>query len=180
MTCQFLRLLALSAIAVTLSSCEAYVHRFAGPSPAPGVKVNWPGVAFDEVRAYCYDYTAESMATFYNLQTGHMHRGVMDPKGVKLSADQVKRLMQAITISQPKGSRTPCYAPHHAFLFFSKGKPVAVFEMCFGCNRQTSYPGGTPEYINRQALWDVTSELGLPLGVGNKFYTEACKAGRRR
>ena len=172
--------IALSALALTLCSCEAYVHRFADASPAPGTTVNWPGVQFDEVRAYCYDYTAERSETFFDLQTGKMHSGVMDPKGIKMSPAQVKRLMQCITVSQPKGSRTPCYAPHHAYLFFSKGKPVAVFEMCFGCNRQKSYPGGTPEYINRQALWDLTAELGLPLGVGNKFYTDACNAGRRR
>jgi hypothetical protein len=47
--------------------------------------------------------------------------------------------------------------------------------MCFGCNRQKSYPSGTPEYIDRQALWDLTAELGLPLGKGNAFYTEACR-----
>ena len=175
-----IRLIALSAVALTLSSCEGYVHRFAGPSPAPGVKVNWPGVAYDEVRAYCYDYTAEHDETFYNLQTGHMHKGVMDPKGVKMNPAQVKRLMQSITVSQPKGDRTPCYAPHHAFIFFAKGKPVAVFEMCFGCNRHRSYPSGAPEYINRKDLWDLTSELNLPLGVGNKFYTEACNARRVR
>lgn len=174
------RCLALSLIALCLASCENYQHRFAGPSPAPGTKVNWPGVAFDEVRAYCYDYTAEHSETFYDLGTGHMHKGVMDPKGIKLTNAQVKRLMAGITVSQPKGKRTPCYAPHHAFLFFSKGRPVAVFEMCFGCNRQKSYPAGTPEYVNRQDLWDMTAELGLPLGVGNKFYTDACNARRVR
>ena len=57
---------------------------------------------------------------------------------------------------------------------------VAVFEMCFGCNRQKSYPAGVPEYVNRQALWDLTTELGLPVGVGNKFYTDACNARRVR
>jgi hypothetical protein len=175
-----LRFVCLSLVAVSLSSCEHYMHRFAGPSPAPGTRVNWPGMKFDEVRAYCYDYTAEHTPTFLNLQTGHMHSGVMDPRGVKLSKTQIGRLMDGITISQPKGSRTACYAPHHAFVFFNKGKPVAVFEMCFGCNRQVSYPSGTPEYVDRAGLYQLTGELGLPLGVGNKFYTTACTAGRVR
>lgn len=175
-----LRLAVVTVTALSLSSCEHYMHRFAGPNPAPGTRVNWPGVAFDEVRAYCYDYTAEHTSTFYNLQTAHMHRGVMDPHGVKMTKDQIARLMDGITISQPKGDRTACYAPHHAFMFFNKGRPVAVFEMCFGCNRQTSFPAGTPEYVNRESLYYLTRELGLPLGVGNPFYTNACRAGRVR
>ena len=109
-----------------------------------------------------------------------MHPGVMDPRGVKLSPGQVDRLMKAITISQPRGDRSPCYQPHHAFVFYdAKGRVAAVFEMCFGCNRQKSWPLGIPEYINRQALWDLTAELGLPLGKGNAFYTQACRARSR-
>ena len=164
---------------VSLSSCETTKHRFASASPAPGTVVNWPGVAYKEVRAYCYDYTAESSPSFFI--NGRMHKGVMDPKGVKLTDAQVKRLLPLLTTSQPRGARTPCYAPHHAFVFYDKaGKVAAYFEMCFGCNQQRSHPGGTPEYIDREALWKFTSELGLPLGKGNQFYTEACRAGRKQ
>ena len=98
------------------------------------------GMAYDEVRAYCYDYTTERSATFLDLQTRHMHSGVMDPRGVKMSKAQIASLMEGITVSQPKGDRTACYAPHHAFVFFNKGTPVAVFEMCFGCNRPHQLP----------------------------------------
>ncbi len=174
------RFTVLIAVAFSLSSCEHYARRFADANPAPGTKVNWPGMAYDEVRAYCYDYTAEHTATFLDLQTRHMHSGVMDPRGVELSKAQIATLMEGITISQPKGDRTACYAPHHAFVFFSKGKPVAVFEMCFGCNRHISYPAGAPEYVNRTSLYHLTQTLGLPLGVGNKFYTDACTVGRVR
>jgi hypothetical protein len=105
-----------------------------------------------------------------------MHHGVLDPKGVKLDADQVQRLVKAITVSQPKSRRTPCYAPHHAFVFYdAQGNVVSWFEMCFGCNQQRSYPAGTPEYVDREALWQIAGELKLPLGKGNKFYTDACR-----
>lgn len=169
----FARFFAFLCLCSVLTSCEGYARKFAGPSPAPGTVVRWPGVAFTEVRAYCYDYTAGPVSDF--VHQGRMHPGVMDTKGVKLAPDQVARLMKAITVSQPKGARTPCYKPHHAFVFFDvQGKVAAVFEMCFGCNRQKSWPGGTPEYVDRQALWDLTAELGLPLGAGNAFYTQAC------
>jgi hypothetical protein len=49
--------------------------------------------------------------------------------------------------------------------------------MCFGCNRFVATPGGAPEFIDKVALYQLTHDLGLPLGVGNKFYTEACRGG---
>lgn len=168
---QKLLLVAAALCAAVLSSCQS-----TAPSPAVGTRVNWPGVAFKEVRAYCYDYTAEWRSSFW--AEGRMHQGVMDPKGVKLSSAQVKRLMDIVTTSAPASERRGCYKPHHAFMFFDgQGKVVAVFEMCFGCNRFVATPGGVPEYIDKAALYQLTHDLGLPLGVGNKFYTDACRGG---
>ncbi|MCE9519793.1 MAG: hypothetical protein K8R87_09610 [Verrucomicrobia bacterium] len=156
--------------AMLLSACQT------PPSPAPGTRVNWPGVPFKEVRAYCYDYTAEARSSFW--AQGRMHQGVMDPKGVKLSPAQVQRLLADITVSQPAATRTNCYKPHHAFMFFdAKGQVVAVFEMCFGCNQFVATPGGLPEYIDYKKLYQLTHDLGLPLGTGNEFYTQACRGG---
>lgn len=177
------QLFALAAlVALPMSSC-VYRTVFAPASPAPGMKVAWPGVAFSEVRAYCYDYTAEEQVSFFI--NGRMHKGVMNPQGVKLNDAQTKMLLTAITVSRPKQDRTPCYKPHHAFVFYQKdgkdkgdGKVVAVFEMCFGCNRWVETPDGAPEYIDKAALWSLCQELGLPTGVGNKFYTDACNTGR--
>jgi hypothetical protein len=160
-----------------LTGCANYREVFAPPSPAVGTRLTWPGVSFAEVRAYCYDYTAEEGVSFFI--NGRMHRGVMDPKGVKLSTDQTRRLMDALTVSRDKQDRTPCYKPHHAFVFYdAAGKVAAVFEMCFGCNKWVETPNGLPEYIDTPALWTLCQELGLPTGVGNKFYTDACNRGR--
>lgn len=141
----------------------------------------WPGVAYDEVRAYCYDYTAERGSDF--IQGNRFHTGVMDAKGVKLSKSQATRLLSIVTTPTPKQARTRCYKPHHAFVFFKGGKSVAVFEMCFGCNRWVATPDfGIPNYIDRTALWNLTAELGLPLdaeGKGNSFYTKAVNDYRK-
>ncbi len=156
--------------ALVLCSCQT------APSPAPGTRVNWPGVPFKSVRAYCYDYTAEGRSSFW--ADGRMHRGVMDPKGVALSPAQVKRLLDCITVSAPAGERTSCYKPHHAFMFFdAKGQVAAVFEMCFGCNQFVAVPPGAPEYIDTTGLYRLAHELGLPLGTGNEFYAEVCRGG---
>lgn len=165
--------LALPVIALMISSC-AYVNVHAPASPSAGTVVNWPGVKFSEVRAYCYDYTAEESPSF--LVNGRMHKGVMDPKGVRLNPAQVQRLMRAITVSHERAARSLCYRPHHAFVFYdASGKVVAVFEMCFGCNQFKETPDGLPEYIDREALYQLTGELGLPLGPDNAFYTQACR-----
>lgn len=159
-----------------LSSC-VYFGVNAPPKPPPGTTVTWPGVPFSEVRAYCYDYTAEKPRSFF--VGSRMHVGVMDPRGVRLNAEQIRRLVAAVTMSHDKQKRTPCYKPHHSFVFYdAKGKAAAVFEMCFGCNKFEETPEGLPEYVDTPALWNLCQELGLPLGVGNEFYTEACRQGR--
>lgn len=171
-----LRLLATLALTTLVTSCGSvsYFGVGAAPSPAPGTVVKWPGKAFTEVRAYCYDYTAEKEGSFFI--NGRMHKGVMDPKGVKLSPAQVTTLVTALTTSQDKQARTPCYKPHHAFVFYgAQGEVVALFEMCFGCNKFVATPASLPEYVDTAALYQLTGELGLPLGKGNAFYTEACR-----
>lgn len=175
----FLRPLAVLVLPFLMAACGSvsYFGVGAAPSPAPGTRANWPGKPFKEVRAYCYDYTAEKESSFFI--DGRMHRGVMDPSGVKLSEPQVKRLLTALTVSHDKQARTPCYKPHHAFVFYGAGgEVVAVFEMCFGCNKFVETPEGLPEYVDTAALYQLTAELGLPLGQGNAFYTEACRRAR--
>lgn len=178
MSSRFPSVLAAACAVLFLASC-AGDSRFSPPaSPTPGTRVNWPGVPFTEVRAFCYDYTAQLSRHFY--VNGRMHKGVMDPKGTKLTAAQTKRLMDAITISQPKAYAGGCYKPHHAFLFYdASGKVVAVFEMCFACNEFVSTPEGLPRYINREALWQLTHDIGLPTGRGNQFYTDAVREYRQ-
>ncbi len=161
-----------------LASCAGNSRFSPDASPAVGTRVNWPGVPFAEVRGYCYDYTAEFSRHFF--VNGRMHKGVMDPKGVKLTKAQTKRLLDDIAVSQPKAYAGGCYKPHHAYVFYdAAGKSVGVFEMCFACNEYVATPDGLPRYINRTDLWQLTREIGLPVGTGNQFYTDACRAGKK-
>jgi len=175
MPLRFLPSVAAAFAALLLASCAGNSRFSPGPSPEPGTRVNWPGTPFTEVRGFCYDYTAEFSRHFF--VNGRMHKGVMDPKGVKLTAAQTKRLLDAITISQPKAYAGGCYKPHHAYVFYdANGKVVGVFEMCFACNEFVATPEGLPRYINRSDLWLLTRDLGLPVGSGNQFYTDAVRA----
>ena len=159
-----------------LSSCSfiPYFGVGAAPSPSPGYRVEWPNRSFSEVRAYCYDYTADDQVSF--MVNGQMHRGVLDPAGVKLTRAQTERFLAAITTSLPKQKRTPCYKPHHAFVLYGADKQiVAVFEMCFGCNQFRETPNGLPEYVDTAVLYTLCQELGLPLGANNEYYQEVCR-----
>ncbi|MFZ4764118.1 MAG: hypothetical protein ACOYMN_04120 [Roseimicrobium sp.] len=176
---QLLRALLLAfTVVLTVPSC-VYFGVNAPAVPAPGTQVRWPGRAFTEVRAYCYDYTAEKKRSFFI--EGRMHQGVMDPAGVKLTPPQVRRLMKMLAVSHDKQARTPCYKPHHAFVFYGpQHEVVAVFEMCFGCNQFVETPEGLPEHVDTAGLQGLVQELGLPFGVGNAFYTEACGRGQAK
>jgi hypothetical protein len=171
--------LAAAALALLmLASCAGNSRFSPDASPAPGTRVNWPGVSFAEVRGFCYDYTAELARHFF--VNGRMHKGVLDPKGVKLTKAQTKRLLDDITVSQPKASAGGCYKPHHAYVFYDAGgKVVAVFEMCFACNEYVATPEGLPRYINRSDLWLLTQDVGLPVGTGNQFYTDTVRAAHQ-
>ena len=169
----FIRSLA-AFCALALSSCAFYGSAYKPASPEPGTHISWPNAKFTEVRAYCYDYTADKESSFFI--NGRMHAGVMDAKGVKLTSSQTKRLLAAVTVSQARQGRSVCYKPHHAFVFYdAKGNVVAVFEMCFGCNKFVATPGGLPVYVDSQSLLGLTMELKLPYGKDNRFYTDACR-----
>jgi hypothetical protein len=174
-----IRLLVLAlGISVLLTGCANHFRKYAQATPAPGTQTNWPGVKFSYVKAYCYDYT-DGPVSF--MENGKMHPAVMDPNGIKLTESQVQRLLRGATVSQARSRRTPCYAPHHAFVFYNAaGQSVAVFEMCFGCNSQQFYPAGGPEYVDRDALWQLTGELGLPLGKGDLFYRRVVREYRKQ
>ena len=164
--------------ALSFSSCT-YFGVNAPPVPAVGTRTNWPPANFSEVRGYCYDYTAEEKRSFF--VNGRMHSGVMDSRGVTLRPDQVRRLLEAVNVSHGKQARTPCYKPHHAFVFYdAQGKVAAVFEMCFGCNKFHETPEGLPEYVNTGEIYALCKELGLPLGEGNQFYKDVCQLRRVR
>jgi hypothetical protein len=142
-------------------------------SPAPvGSPVTWPKQSFSTVKAYAYHCDAEPGRDF--IQTsGRYHIGILKPGPVELSPDQVQRLLAAITVPQAKSRRTPCYVPHHAFVFFdAKGRRVANLDICFTCNKFRAFPEGVVEYPDMHRLYALVQELGLPTGTGKYFYRD--------
>lgn len=165
---KFLRATVLLLLAGILSQCSTTNNS----GPVPGAKpVSWPPQGYTSVRGYAYHCDAEGLSRDFMQPGGQLHKGVLQPAGVQLNADQIQRLQSAMTTPFTKSWRTPCYAPHHAFVFYNaQGKAVAHLEICFTCNKFIAHPSGLPEYIDMNTLWTIVRELGLPAGSGKDFY----------
>jgi hypothetical protein len=131
--------------------------------------------AIHEVRAYVYDYTQEKKS--HITIDGRLHNGVINKAGIKLSPDQLKRLLKAIA-KQPLPKKIlplpDCYWPHHGFVFFDKmGKILAHAEVCLQCSRHRGY-----KILELSYYWDLKDirkligELKLPIFEDDKKYTQ--------
>jgi hypothetical protein len=128
----------------------------------------WPGVPYQEVRAFAWFDGRPHIHTEDGLIRDDMSfvDGVINKEGAVLNADQVKRLLKAES-RRWKQQRTPgCYNPHNAFVFFDADhRPVAYLEVCFDCLLSRTSPNDDqcdPDFL---ALVGICSELKLPFGL---------------
>ena len=140
----------------------------------------WPGTDFDEVRAFVYACEADRDKTFVRAD-GSLHPGVLNAPGVRLTNEQAARLLAAGRRRVRVPGRTACYVPHHAFVFYRAGRPVAVMEICFTCHRHASVPRGLPQEMDYDALWALLHELGVMADTTPGCYEAAwrARAGRQ-
>jgi len=177
-----LSLLALGAAALATTLLSSCVSTKSQPGPAAGSPaVTWPTMPYATVRAFAYDCDADVTRDFIQ-PGGRIAKGVLNPPGALLTRAQMQQLQKAITVPQEKSLRTPCYAPHHAFVFYdAAGNRVAHLEICFMCNKHRAYPAGLPAFIDMQTLADIIYENGVPYGKGRDYYSDLYKqkhAGR--
>ena len=131
--------------------------------------------AIHEVRAYVYDYTQEKKS--HITIDGRLHKGVINKAGVKLSPNQLKRLIKAIAKQPLPKNILPladCYWPHHGFVFFDEtGQILAHAEVCLQCNQHRGY-----KILELSYYWDLKDirkligELKLPIFEDDKKYTQ--------
>lgn len=123
----------------------------------------FPGTDFDEVRVFLYNLENEidgrNDVPFLNRE-GTPHHSNVTGDGIVLSPEQQTRLLRALRHGKDFESAL-CYQPHHAFVFYRGGKPVAAAELCLMCagSRYRPNHGGTPDF---KALSQLVAELGLP------------------
>lgn len=130
------------------------------PSPRTAVRTSsgWPGVVFLEVRAY---YSSKPFS--YPFKQHGIPDSVEDSDGVLLNEYQVRQLISAVTARLEPYDVFSCWFPRHAFVFYDPfGEPVAEVDICFQCFVVEGGPSDTPDI---GALAELTTDLGLPLGV---------------
>ena len=127
----------------------------------------WPGVPFAEVRAYAWPATEGEPLNKVISDRGKLLPGVLNPKGVVLSKEQVRRLL-ATQRRRVETRRTvsACYDPHNLFVFLDRrGRMVAFLEICFDCRNTRARPEDERADPDLPALAAIFSELKLPFGA---------------
>lgn len=123
----------------------------------------WPGVEYTEVRAYAWP--KEARTPLVKKDDMSLQPGMLNPQGALLTADQVKRLLAAVTGKHPEYDGFRCYLPHNALIFYNaKKEPVAFIEICFDCLRHHSFPAGAATNFDMAALATLFHEHRLPFG----------------
>jgi hypothetical protein len=125
----------------------------------------WPGVDFVEVRAYAWPIAEHEENVYVIVDDMSLRPDVLNKEGAVLSADQVKRLMLAVTGEHKEHPVASCYIPHNAFVFYNaEKKPVAFIEICFDCLGERIVPKGAARRVDLPALASLFVELKLPAG----------------
>lgn len=123
----------------------------------------WPGVAYAEVRAYAWPDDKITEAVI--LPDKSLKPGVINKDGALLTAEQVKKLLAAVTGKHPEHGVAACHIPHNAFVFYDADKkPVAFVEVCFMCVNHRIFPKRSWSYIDLVSLASIFSEHKLPMG----------------
>jgi hypothetical protein len=141
------------------------------PSPITPVPADkWPHVPYAEIKAYLYNLEGSEGTAIVN-EKGRLDRSVCNRSGVFLGQRQTEQLFEALYQPGVPYGVAHCYRPRHAFVFYDAAhRPVAQFEVCFGCNQYASWPRGLPEPINLTALSQLVQDLGLPIFADEKGY----------
>lgn len=133
-------------------------------TPAPNPK--WPDKQFDRVVGYQFVnppgigspfLAGKETASFKQLTQ-------LKRKEAVLSAQDTDQLFEAMFSNEPPPTFAfACYEPHHIFVFYSKQKAVAAFEVCFLCRSSSSWPS-QPSASNPS--FKRLATLCMKLGIG--------------
>ena len=139
------------AISFMLGGCKATKVAPGEPQTmVAALNSNWPGTAFNEVRAYNYSpFTAHGINI---VEGGRVAPASTPDGGALLSHAQTRRLLTAIKNEYTPHQRAFCHNPRHGFVFFKEGSPVAHLSVCFECG---SYTASARASLSR--TWDLGS-----------------------
>lgn len=130
-------------------------------------EVSWPGVKYAEVRAYAWPNNLNPERVI--LADMKLEKGVINPSGALLTAEQTKTLLTSVTGQRPGYPVGMCHVPHNAIVFYDADKkPVAFVEVCFGCSTSRILPAGAVASIDLVAIAGIFDAHKLPMGKYSK------------
>jgi hypothetical protein len=134
---------------------------------------DWPPANYVHVVAYVYDYTQDSRGGAPAFPDGSLNKGIIRSATVRLTGDQTKTLVNAISQPTEFHESEDCIYPHHAFVFYDANwKPVSWFLVCWECGTYAASSKNFPDYIDLKPIRTLTKELGLPVLFEQEAYTE--------
>ncbi len=97
---------------------------------------NWPEKSYDMVIGYQF-------ANPWGCGGLLPEKGIIElddlrwlqARSIKLEKPQVEFLLKNTFASENQSPPAGCYEPHHIFVYYSKGEPIAAIELCFRCNQ---------------------------------------------
>lgn len=130
----------------------------------PLVKPTWPDKKFDCVVGYLFVNPPGEGSPFLDGKNGLdlTHLGELKRRGIELDAAYTEELFKAIDSNESPSNSFLCYDPHHIFVFYSRQRAIAAFEVCFLCSATRSWPAqpsrAVPSY---RKLSDLCNRIGL-------------------
>jgi len=117
---------------------------------------------FSKVELVVYDHIVERGKPL--VDSGRLHKGIVANKTVRLSDDEIQKLLSLVTGENRPRLGAMCYEPHHGFIFYdSAGKVVGHLEICLMCNGYYSYPRkGLSRWWDLDGLEKLIKDKGLP------------------
>ena len=122
----------------------------------------WPGVDFTEVKAYHWPVKMNTESLID--KNFKLLKGVVNPKGISLSNEQVTMLRKSAIGKHPDHPVAACYIPHNLFVFYKDKKPVAYLEICFDCLGYRTYPESKSENLDVLTIAKICQQLKIPFG----------------
>lgn len=122
----------------------------------------WPGVDFTEVKAYHWPVKMDTKSLID--KKFKLLKGVVNPKGIVLSKEQVTMLRKSAIGKHPAHPAAACYIPHNLFVFYKDKKPVAYLEICFDCLGYRTYPESKSENLDVLTIAKICQQLKIPFG----------------
>lgn len=133
----------------------------------------WPPANFTHVVAYVYDDTQDPRGITPVFEDGSLHKGIIRSTTTRLSKEQTKTLVEAVSQTVEFHESEDCYYPHHAFVFYDANwKPLGWFAVCWECGNYEASSKKFPEYIDLKPIRKLNTELGLPVYFEQESYTK--------